>query len=174
MSKIFATAMCVALLASMLTITALSDGDSFLTSERIENAPAEDYVYTSHYSTEWEDNFSVDLPLTEKHIYEGAVITHYCPCVKCCGKWSSEIWGGQSKTASGTYAVAGRTVGCDPNLIPYGTHVWIDGHEYVVEDTGSGLTKGKLHIDIFCDTHQEALNRGMYHTTVAWETNGGY
>lgn len=158
MNKIFSTAMCVALLVSMLTVTALSDGGGFLTSKRIEGAPVE-----------WQDNFSIDMPLTEKHT-EYAVITAYCPCVKCCGKWSSDIWGGVPTTASGTHATAGRTCGADPNLLPYGTHIWIGDHEYVVEDTGSGLTKGMLHIDIYCNTHAEALQVGYSIREVSWET----
>lgn len=123
--------------------------------------------YTPNYSTTWVDNFSIDNPEAEKHVEE-AIITAYCPCPKCCGKWSAVYHGGIPTTASGTIAQAGRTVGCDPKLIPYGTHIWIDGHEYVVEDTGSGLTKGRLHIDVYCDTHAEASQKGLQHKEVSW------
>lgn len=168
--KILESVATIMILVSMLTVTAISDGDGFLTSTRIDNAPIEEtYIYTPHYSTEWQDNFSIDMPLTEKHT-EQAVVTAYCPCVKCCGKWSSDIRGGVPTTASGTHATAGRTCGADPNLLPYGTHIWIDGHEYVVEDTGSGLTKGMLHIDIYCNTHEEALQVGYSIREVSWET----
>jgi hypothetical protein len=38
----------------------------------------------------------------------------------------------------------------------------INGQEYVVEDRGvSGMW-----VDIFCGSHDEALNRGMYQTEV--------
>lgn len=129
-------------------------------------------VYIPNYSTEWVDNFSIDPSLLEfeRHTIENAVITAYCPCLKCCGKWSAVYHGGVATTASGTIAKAGQTVGCDPKLIPYGTHIWIDGHEYVVEDTGSGLTKGRLHIDIYCNTHTEAMKVGYSVKEVSWET----
>lgn len=74
--------------------------------------------------------------------------TAYCPCVKCCGK-SDGI------TATGTKATAGRTIAVDPSVIPYGTEVIINGNAYVAEDCG-GAIKGNS-IDIFFDTHEEAL-----------------
>ena len=79
-------------------------------------------------------------------------LVHYCACASCCGK-SDGI------TATGTVATAGRTIAVDPTVIPLGSTVIIDGHEYVAEDTGGGI-KGKK-IDIFCDSHQEAINRGV-------------
>ena len=81
-------------------------------------------------------------------------ITHYCACRKCCGKWANGI------TASGTKAKAGRTIGVDPNVIPYGSKVKIGKKIYTAEDTGSAI-KGKKHIDIFCKSHFEALLKGV-------------
>ena len=62
------------------------------------------------------------------------------------------------KTASGTVVTAGRTIAVDPDVIPLGTEVIINGHVYVAEDTG-GAIKGN-RIDIAVETHQEALNLG--------------
>lgn len=78
-------------------------------------------------------------------------ITHYCPCEKCCGKTDAI-------TATGTIATADRTIAVDPSVIPYGTEVIIDGKTYVAEDCG-GAIKGN-RIDIFCDSHSEAISRG--------------
>ena len=78
-------------------------------------------------------------------------ISAYCPCEKCCLK-SDGI------TASGTQATAGRTVAM--NGVPFGTKIVIDGHEYTVEDRGGGL--GSKIIDIYFDTHEEALNSGLW------------
>ena len=75
-------------------------------------------------------------------------LTAYCSCVNCCGK-SNGI------TASGTQATAGRTVAC--NSLPIGTVISINGHQYVVEDTGG---MGGNVIDIFFDSHEEAINFG--------------
>lgn len=81
-------------------------------------------------------------------------ITHYCSCSKCCGKWAG------GNTASGTKPVAGKTVAC--GSLPFGTKVEVNGHVYTVEDRG---VNGNW-IDIYCDSHSEALNRGMYTTSV--------
>ena len=78
-------------------------------------------------------------------------ISAYCPCQKCCG-WNTGI------TASGTQATAGRTAAM--NGVPFGTKIVIDGHEYTVEDRGGGL--GSKIIDIYFDTHEEALNSGLW------------
>ena len=76
-------------------------------------------------------------------------LTGYCPCRSC-----SEGFG--TRTATGARAVAGRTVAVDPHVIPYGTHLLINGHEYVAEDCGGGV-RGN-HIDIYYNTHAEARN----------------
>lgn len=65
------------------------------------------------------------------------------------------------KTATGAEPTPGRTIAVDPHDIPLGTHVFIDGHEYVAEDTG-GAVDGK-HIDILVNTHAEALQKGTRH-----------
>lgn len=75
----------------------------------------------------------------------------YCPCEKCCG-WNTGI------TYSGTTATAGRTIGANLEQFPIGTELEIDGITYVVEDKGN-LSKGT--IDIFFNSHEEALNYGV-------------
>lgn len=84
-------------------------------------------------------------------------LTAYCPCKKCCGK-SDGI------TASGTKATAGRTIAADTRYLPFGTEVYIYGQKYIVEDRG-GAIKGK-HIDIYFDTHEEALKFGRKQSEV--------
>lgn len=98
-------------------------------------------------------------PVTEPQIVSQMVdlgefkITAYCPCTKCCGKWANGI------TSTGVIAQANRTIAVDPKVIPYGTTVMIDGKEYIAEDCG-GAIKGN-RIDIYFDTHQEALQWGV-------------
>ena len=77
--------------------------------------------------------------------------TAYCACVKCCGK-------DDGITATGTKAKAGRTIAVDPSVIPYGTEVIINGHTYIAEDCGGAIKGDK--IDVFFDTHEEALKFG--------------
>lgn len=83
-------------------------------------------------------------------------VTAYCPCAKCCGKASG-------RTASGTKATAGRTVAASSQFA-FGTKLNIGGHTYVVEDRG-GAVKGNK-IDIFVNSHAEALQWGVRYLTV--------
>ena len=85
--------------------------------------------------------------------YCNARITHYDSCEACCGIWA------YGPTAWGTMPEAGRTVATGED-IPFGTEIMIDGQVYVVEDRGvpSGC------VDIYVDTHDEALAKGMYYT----------
>lgn len=78
-------------------------------------------------------------------------VTAYCHCAICCGREGQP-------TASGTWPEAGRTIGVDPELLPYGAEVIINGHTYIAEDTG-GAMQGR-HIDIFMDSHAAALQFG--------------
>lgn len=85
-------------------------------------------------------------------------VTAYCPCEKCCGKHAT------GKTATGTQACEGRTIAVDPKLIPYGTHVLIEGHEYVAEDCGSKVESN--HIDLYFDDHDDAMAWGAKYLEV--------
>ena len=79
--------------------------------------------------------------------------TFYCPCRKCSGKWGY-------RTASGARCQENLTVAVDPKVIPLGTHLMINGREYIAQDTG---VKGHW-IDIFMESHQECLRNGVqYH-----------
>ena len=62
-------------------------------------------------------------------------------------------------TASGVYPQAYHTVSVDPNVIPLGTRMYIEGYGYAVaEDTGSAI-KGNI-LDLFFDTEEECVNWG--------------
>ena len=117
---------------------------------------AENAVQIQTYQTEVANELAAEEEVEEvssMHLWGVATITHYCNCSACCGKWAG---GG---TASGTTPTAGRTVAAD---LPFGTRLLINGHEYIVEDRGvSGCW-----VDIYCDSHAEALARGMYQTEV--------
>lgn len=96
-------------------------------------------------------------------------ITAYCSCHKCCGKWAEnrpiDADGNEIVyTASGAVAEAGKTVAVDTSVIPFGTTVVINGHEYIAQDTGSAV-KGNV-VDIYFDDHQQALNWGCQYLDV--------
>ena len=98
------------------------------------------------------------------------MLTSYCACVKCCDQYAinrpvDENGNPIVYTASGTVAEAGRTIGVDPSVIPYGTKVYIQNLGwYVAEDTGAGIKK--QHIDIYANSHQEALALGVRNSPV--------
>ncbi len=83
-------------------------------------------------------------------------LTAYCPCTICCGQWSNMT---NPTTASGTTATAGRTIAADTSKFPFGTRLMINGQIYTVEDTGGAVVGNR--IDIFFNSHQEALNFGL-------------
>lgn len=101
------------------------------------------------------------VPAGAEHIGESLglfTVTYYCACEICCGWWSG------GPTASGVYPVADWTVAADPEVLPMGTHIYINGHEYCVEDTGSGVNGN--HIDIYVTDHELAVNNGMGYAEV--------
>lgn len=83
--------------------------------------------------------------------------TTYCGCSEC-----SEGYG--NMTSTGVVAQEGRTIAVDPSVIPYGTHVLIDGNEYIAEDCG-GAVKGE-HIDIYYESHERSLEVGTRYLEV--------
>ena len=83
------------------------------------------------------------------------LLTAYCPCPICCGVYSNME---NPKTASGTTPVAGRTV-AGPAELAFGTQLNINGMIFTVEDRG-GAINGK-HLDIYFNTHEEALAFGL-------------
>jgi len=83
-------------------------------------------------------------------------VTAYCPCLKCCGKTNGI-------TASGTKAAPGRTIATSTQFT-FGTKLLINGTTYVVEDRG-GAIKGD-RIDVYFNTHQEALQWGVKYLPV--------
>lgn len=85
-------------------------------------------------------------------------ITFYCPCELCCGKSpDDEAYG---ITATGTVATAGHTIAVDPDVIAFESRVIIEGMDYVyhAEDRGGAIKQNR--IDIFVDSHEEALQLG--------------
>ena len=66
---------------------------------------------------------------------------------------------GDGYTATMTRPEEGRTIAVDPEVIPLGSDVWVEGLGWMVaEDTG-GAIKGNT-IDIFMESEKEALAWG--------------
>lgn len=91
-------------------------------------------------------------------------VTAYCSCKKCCGAWAENRPNGVVYTASGEKAEAGKTIAVDTSVIPFGTEVKIGDVVYTAQDTGSAV-KGNV-IDVYYDSHEEALNHGAKYQEV--------
>ncbi len=83
-------------------------------------------------------------------------ITAYCPCGECCGRWADGV------TATGLPAGPG-VVAVDPQVIPLGSTVIIDGQRYLAADTG---VTGK-HVDVFLPDHSATVEAGV-RTAEVW------
>lgn len=77
-------------------------------------------------------------------------ITAYCPCEECCGRWADGL------TATGLPAGPG-VVAVDPEVIPLGSTVIIDGQRYLAADTG---VTGK-HVDVCLPDHEDTVAHGV-------------
>lgn len=96
-------------------------------------------------------------------------LTGYCPCSKCCGIWAECRPNGVVYGASGEELAPNHSVAVDTSIIPYGTVLLINGTEYVAEDCGSAI-KGN-HIDIYFETHEEAVKFALQYAEVFIEVN---
>ena len=86
-------------------------------------------------------------------------VTHYC-----CELYAHVCGDGDGLTATGIPVTPG-VVAVDPEVIPLGSTVIIDGQAYLAADTG-GTVRGN-HVDIAVATHQEALELGT-RTAEVW------
>ena len=90
-------------------------------------------------------------------------LTFYDDDIACCGNTDGI-------TKSGAHVQEGVTIAVDPNIIPLGTEVYIEGYGYrTAQDTG-GAIDGK-RIDIYVSTHKKALELGIKYAKVYTVTN---
>ena len=116
--------------------------------EILENTIVEEEIIETSPEGETElEQENIDMNLEYLGIY---TLTAYCSCEECCGK-SDGI------TASGVKARPNHTIAA-PSEFAFGTKLMINGIEYTVEDRG-GAIKDK-RIDVYFDSHQEAINFG--------------
>ena len=77
------------------------------------------------------------------------LITGYCDCPIC-----QEEWVGT--TALGIPPEENWTVAVDPDVIPLGSYVWIDGNRYFAADVGGAIQEN--HIDMFMGSHDDCYD----------------
>ena len=80
-------------------------------------------------------------------------VTAYCNCAKCCGRANQATASGVMPSSSHTVAMGG---------VPFGTKLRVGGRVYTVEDRGTPYG----HVDIFFDSHAEALQFGLRYMEV--------
>ena len=89
-------------------------------------------------------------------------VTAYCPCPKCCGSYSDGV------TASGHKIHQGDLFVAADKMYPFGTEMIIPGYKsgeaVKVLDRG-GVIRGN-RLDVFFDSHQEALKWGVRYLDV--------
>ena len=116
--------------------------------EILENTIVEEEIIEASPEGETElEQENIDMNLEYLGIY---TLTAYCSCEECCGK-SDGI------TASGVKARPNHTIAA-PSEFAFGTKLMINGIEYTVEDRGGAIKDNR--IDVYFDSHQEAINFG--------------
>lgn len=133
--------------AALLVLTAMATGGGFIAGKAMAS---DEHIAEA---TKVVKPYAEVVTLSNKESLGEFVITAYCPCEKCCGEYADGI------TASGTVATEGRTCAVDPDVIPLGTEIEIDGVKYIAEDVG-GAIKGN-RIDICFNDHRSAVMYGV-------------
>ncbi len=89
-------------------------------------------------------------------------VTAYCPCEKCCGKYSDGITASGHKIRPGdVFVAADRKYAMGAEMIVAGYN---NSKPVKVLDRGGAIKGDRL--DVFFYTHQEALNWGVRYIDV--------
>lgn len=144
----------LALIAFMLYVSALLLANELSIKQQTINTLQNKVNEQSIEILEFEKDHEADQTVNERYNQSTSLgmfeITAYCPCSKCSSSWNRT-------TSTGTIATSNRTVAVNPSVIPYGTHLNINGMEYVAEDTGGAMREKPHLIDVFMESHEEAL-----------------
>lgn len=87
-------------------------------------------------------------------------VTAYCSCQKCCGEYAYNRPSGKVYGAAGVELTPGVSVA---GWLPFGSHIIIEGQEYIVQDRTAEWIRDKYKgriIDIYFSDHATALEWG--------------
>lgn len=131
-----------------------------------DDVPATERCYMTDEEVQEDfENYYIEQALLAKaNKIDDVKVSHYCCCVKCCGK-------DDGITYSGVKATPGVTVAVDTSIIPLGSDVLVDYGDgiinyYRADDTGSAIKGNEL--DLCVSSHQDAINMGVRTATVYW------
>lgn len=89
-------------------------------------------------------------------------VTAYCPCSRCCGRYADGITACGHKIQSGdAFAAAGAQYSFGTEMITPGYN---NGEPVKVLDRGAAISGDRL--DVFFDSHQQALDWGVRYLQV--------
>lgn len=149
--------------ADAVPIEELKEDDGRITGDDVP-ATERCYMTGEEVQEDFENFYIQNALLANANKIEDVKVSHYCCCVKCCGK-------DDGITYSGVKATPGVTVAVDTSIIPLGSDVLVDYGDGVInyyraDDTGSAIKGNKL--DLCVSSHQEAINLGVRTATVYW------
>lgn len=134
--------------------------------EQIANDAADNVLETNGVKLVKYKDLAENNPPAEYSQKIEVTATAYCLCQKCCGKSPENP--NYGNTHSGLKIVPGsgiKVIAVDPSVIPLNTKVYVEGlneawdYGYAIAaDTGSAIKE--LKIDLYMDTHTEALEWG--------------
>lgn len=151
-------------IAVILVIATIPAGGNEVTEEISTTEKATEVIAEIATTTEQEE--TTETELKSLGVYR---LTAYCSCEICCNEYAENrpidkegntiVYG-----AAGEILTVGCSVAVDPSVIPYGTHLIIDGKKYIAQDTGSKI-KGNS-IDVYFNNHEEAGLFGIQYMEV--------
>lgn len=155
--------------------TNITENAHEIITETIENVEVEQVVKVEENNNQEEKKeqkavkyktLAEDNPPTEYLKVVEANATAYCLCKKCCGKNPDHPAYGYTRSGIKIEVGTGiKVIAVDPNVIPLNSKVYVEGlngaWDYghaIAADTGSAIKN--LKIDLYMDTHEEALQWG--------------
>lgn len=106
---------------------------------------------------------TTEEPVVESNYLGTFCVTAYCGCSECCGAYA-EGRGDVVTGAIGEPLTANYSVAVDPNIIPLGSTITINGQEYKAQDTGGAIQGNRL--DMYFDNHEDAIQFGVQYMEV--------
>ena len=139
------------------SFTELEVVNDMMRTEAEEKQKTESYTYSGKQETT--ANITESIIEVGGNVYSyteviSVTATAYCPCSTCCGSYANGI------TADGSVATAGYTIAAPPEFA-FGTKFYLPYFDRVFEVQDRGGAIQDMRIDIYFDSHEEALRFGI-------------